>query len=179
MNRRTMLRGQLRRAWREVIETDYARQRINSERSLQAALWARLDALLPPQTRRLFIEPTVSLDGDSKRRAPDLVICNTRSVIGIVEIKYLPRAAPKWQKELETFRWILAHHHRLAVTNYRFRGVEVDSRAYPVAGDPLFAWAGVHARSGVRLADYLEEGPGFNFLELHAETVHGRQPRLR
>lgn len=51
----------------------------------------------------------------------------------------LPRAAPKWQKELETFRWIHAHHHRLAVTNHRFRGVVVDSRAYPVVKDPLFA----------------------------------------
>jgi len=44
MSRRTVLRSQLTTAWREAIEEDYRSQRINSERSLQASLWSRLNS---------------------------------------------------------------------------------------------------------------------------------------
>lgn len=103
MNRRGLLRGQLTQAWGMAIDEDYRRQRINSERSLQASLWSKLNVLLPPESRRMFIEPKLkatvaALDGQVKPefRFPDIVICNTREVIGIVEVKYLPRAKPNW-----------------------------------------------------------------------------------
>src|SRR5690606_13711830 len=81
---------------------------INSERSLQASLWARLNKILPRTNRRMFIELGLSISGTNHQvRYPDIVICHSRSVIGISELKYLPRTRPAWQKDIATFRWIV------------------------------------------------------------------------
>ena len=66
MNRRTLLRAQLAQAWKECIDFDYRRQRINSERSLQASFWEKLNSCLPAETRRLFIEPTMKISVQSQ-----------------------------------------------------------------------------------------------------------------
>jgi hypothetical protein len=87
MASRALLRLQIVKAWRLTICKDYAAERINSERSLQAALWSRLNTTLseklPPKSRRMFIEPRMTVAG--KALYPDIVICNTRQVIGIIE----------------------------------------------------------------------------------------------
>ena len=100
MVKRRLLKAQILEAWSECITGDYARQRINSERSLQASLWSELNDRLDERTRRMFIEPRLSCETeksprrDNTVRYPDLVVCNTRSVIGIIELKYRPRAKP-------------------------------------------------------------------------------------
>jgi hypothetical protein len=93
MKHRSFIRSRIISAWRQCIEDDYCNQRINSERSLQASFWSHINASLP-KTRRLFIEPSLTIRGRSgvKRIIPDIVICNTREVISVVELKYLPRA---------------------------------------------------------------------------------------
>lgn len=89
MANRALPKKQVREAWRQSITIDYALQRINSERSLQASLWSNLNAQLAPRSRRMFIEPCMSASGSTKQlQYPDLVICNSREVIGIIELKY-------------------------------------------------------------------------------------------
>lgn len=173
MSNRSLLRRQIRQAWEQGLADDYASQRINSERSLQASLWARLNEILPRTNRRIFIEPGLSISGrDRQVRYPDIVICNSRSVIGIIELKYLPRTRPAWQKDIATFRWIVENKATLFVSNARFRGVNADARVYPLADDVLYVWAGVHAAADIDLQTLA--GPEFRscFLALHAQTSH-------
>lgn len=186
MNRRGLLRKQLTQAWRNAIEEDYHRQRINSERSLQASLWSKLNKLLPAESRRMFIEPKLkakvaALDGQVKPefRFPDIVICNTREVIGIVEVKYLPRARPNWKKDLQTFLWLHTNREQIVIQNVRHRGVTADDRSYPLAQDVLFVWAGVHALSGIDLGQHIDPDLSTHFLALHAETKQGEHPTIR
>lgn len=186
MDRRLLLRQQLEDAWRLAIEDDYQRQRINSERSLQASLWSKLNAILPTNSRRLFIEPTLKaavkdLDGSVKQefKYPDVVVCNTREVIGIVEIKYLPRARPNWKKDLQTFSWIHNHRDQIIIQNVRYRGLLADDRAYPLAKDVLFVWAGVHVASTTPLSQHIDQRLTHHFLELHAHTKHDGHPELK
>jgi hypothetical protein len=180
MSIRSTLRRQITEAWRESIESDYVAQRINSERSLQASLWANLNRRLPPATRRMFIEPGLSITGEQRQiRYPDLVICDTREVIGIVELKYQPRARPSWQKDLSTFGWIIENRDHVSVTNARFRGVAADARSYPLAADVLYVWAGVHAACDLDLRACIAPTLLPFFHPLHAETRHGQSAIIR
>lgn len=186
MNRRNLLRKQIVQAWHEAITEDYQTQRINSERSLQASLWSRLNAILPTESRRMFIEPKLkaeveTLEGQMspELRFPDIVVCDTKEVIGIVEVKYLPRARPRWRKDLKTFKWIHEEREDLFIQNVRYRGVAVDDREYPIAEDVLFVWAGVHALCGIDLTQEIEPPLSERFLALHAETTDGAHPKIR
>jgi len=99
MKQRSLIKSQIIRAWTESIEDDYCSQRINSERSLQASFWAHLNNMLP-KNRRLFIEP---VGASLIKLIPDIVVCNTRAVISVIELKYLPRAQPKHSQDIKTF----------------------------------------------------------------------------
>jgi hypothetical protein len=121
------------------------------EKPASFALVTTENVKLPAKSRSMFIEPSIRLDVDQdggsqqrQTRFPDLVICNSREVIGIVEIKYQPRVQPNWQKDLRTFLWIVSNRDRIAISNEHFLGIGVDERIYPLAKDVLFAWVGVH-----------------------------------
>jgi hypothetical protein len=180
MSSRRLLRRHITDAWHQSITTDYAAQRINSERSLQASVWANLNARLPTKTRRMFIEPRMSVPGSVKQsRFPDIVICNTYKVIGIIELKYQPRVKPSWAKDLATFHWITEKRKYITVSNVRFRGIGVDSRSYPLAENVLYVWAGVHAACELDLTAYVAPAVSSCFLELHAETRRGEAACIR
>ena len=184
MFKRGLLRAQIRKAWSECIAVDYARQRINSERSLQASLWSKLNDRLDERTRRMFIEPRLSCETekspcrDKTARYPDLVVCNTRSVIGIIELKYRPKAKPRWGKDIETMEWVAVNRKKLSVQNKRYSGVEVDSRIYPLSPNVLFVWAGIHAKADVVVSEHISERLQGCFLELHAETSRHGEPEV-
>ena len=174
---RSRLRKQIRESWHRAISEDYSAQRINSERSLQASVWSRLNATLLSGTRRMFIEPSLVCNAEIRR--PDIVICNTKAVIGIIELKYIPRGSPKWAKDIDTFRWVLDNRNDIFVSNTRYRGIAADARRYPLGEDVLFVWAGVHSRTGLTLKEYLPPGLSKSFLELHAETYHDGEVSIR
>jgi hypothetical protein len=169
MKHRGLLRKQITKAWNAAISQDYQRQRINSERSLQASLWSQLNSILPPKSRRMFIEPTLKIEREGTRefRIPDFVICNTKEVIGIIEIKYIPRAKPNWKKDVDTFDWICKNRNKLVVQNKRHRGVESDGRIYPISKDLLIVWAGVHRDSDLLIKDHFKPKVSDSFLELY------------
>ena len=109
------------------------------------------------------------------------MVCNSRQIIGIVELKYQPRVRPTWRKDIGTFDWIEMHRDKIFVSNVRFQGEEVDKRPYALAKDVLFVWAGIHAPWPHRIADDDRVSPRLrgSFLELHAETCDGSEPTVR
>lgn len=183
MSRRRILRAQIQTAWHEAIQNDYCTQRINSERSLQASLWSKLNTILPPATRRMFIEPAmrIKVNGGRERQArfPDIVICNTKEVVGIIEIKFQPRSLPGWKKDLATFDWIVLHSEQIVISNSRFVGIAADEREYPLSNDVLYVWAGVHRVWSSWLSQHVDPDRRPMFLELHAETSSNKAPQIR
>jgi hypothetical protein len=128
----------------------------------------------------MFIEPClVGSHQERQVRYPDLVVCNTREVIGIIELKYSPRARPSWRKDLATFEWINTNRKSIHVSNARFRGVSSDSRKYSLAASILYVWAGVHVPYELELREHIGPSLGSCFLALHAETSYSEEPRLR
>ena len=128
----------------------------------------------------MFIEPYMRVLGPTRElRYPDLVICNSRHVIGIVELKYQPKSLPSWRKDIATFHWLAEHQSNIAITNSRFRGAEADDRVYPLSSNVLFVWAGVHSPSPIQLHEHISPELAPMFLALHAETQASKAPRLR
>lgn len=140
-------------------------------------MWARLNRILPPKTRRMFIEPRMC-DSQGQVRYPDIVICNSKEVIGILELKYLPRGRPNWEKDVDTFHWIVANQRHIVISNDRFRGVAADDRVYSLSKDVLYVWGSVHGKLADKLVLNIEPELRSHFLALHAETTHLERPRI-
>jgi hypothetical protein len=181
MPSRKLLTEQLREAWRLTMTVEYSAQLVNSERGLQYFFCRHLQQLFDCASvhRRLFIEPCLS-NANGKVRSPDLVICHTQSIIGIVEFKYKPCGRANATKDLATLAWFLSHPKDLELSNRRYRGSgERAVKCYSLASDALLCWAGVYARSSVR-QEATSTGVRTNgrFLGLHAATTSGSPPRL-
>ncbi len=184
MAARLMLRMHLEEAWRRTIAQEYAGQLINSEKGLQVFFCKHLlDCFKSDKvSRRLFIEPRVSMPGsdDPKyARHPDIVICHTRKIIGIVEIKYLPRTRAKFKKDLLTLDWLLEGQVDVALSNDRYRGPRAVHKGYSLAGDAVYCWAGVHCEPETKVA--LPDARAINdrVFVLHAITSREAVPIVR
>ena len=185
MKERGLLKSQIIKAWRQCIAEDYRIQRINSERSLQASFWSRLNSLLS-KNRRMFIEPCVVIrtNRGTTRVFPDLVICNTKEVIGVIELKYQPRAKPNYAKDISTLSRIAKHRRTISISNQRFRGQPIDETTYILSKHILFVWAGVHASiNSINKDSAPLYSAGYNelkgcFIELHAETSINSLPKI-
>ena len=180
---RRPLRDRLLEAWSTIVDKDYAKQRINSERSLQAALWARLNELLPKH-QRMFIEPRFSITADGKRCIPDIVVCSRRRIIAVIEIKYRPRGKAAYRKDVRSLDALARNGKSLSVSNLRFSGLPVDKTLYTFSANTLFVWAGFHrpAKAG-SYADLPPLSNGFDalmgrFMQLHAETSSDDCPKV-
>ncbi|WP_146374447.1 hypothetical protein [Symmachiella macrocystis] len=132
----------------------------------------------------MFIEPGMKV-GTKRVFFPDIVICNTREVIAVIEIKYQPRALPSHDKDLETLRILARNRRRVSVSNTRFRGPAVDAKNYPMSEDVLFVWAGIHKKPQTsyeseeqKLLSHRFRVLDDCFLQLHAETDHLKRPSV-
>ncbi|HET6424144.1 MAG TPA: hypothetical protein VFG20_10700 [Planctomycetaceae bacterium] len=174
MKRRIPLRNNLIKAWLKC-KKDYDARRINSERTLQAALWAHLTAILRKDPirkhQRLFLEPIFRVEAGTVY--PDLVICNCRTIIGVVEIKYLPRARPKFSKDLKTLAALASQRKNLKMENLRYRGVDTEQAEFQFSEHVLFCWAGIHRREFAALDEFEQRRPdvvGEYYFEMHGLT---------
>ena len=182
MSNRHPLKNIIVDAWQGCIDSDYMKQRINSERSLQASFWSQLNDRLP-DTRRIFIEPPMQIKshGAAKRIIPDIVICNTKEVISVIELKYLPRGQPKFRKDVESLALISEKRKQISISNSRFRGAEADGREYALSNNILFVWASIHARPNQEIGGLFSSGHKSlenSFIQLHAETRHNAMPEI-
>lgn len=173
MRTRSLLRSQLKRAWKTTIEQHYNHQLINSEHGLQAYFCAELLSEFDGMKRRIFIEPLLSF-ADGLRRHPDVVICDSKSIIGIVEFKYIPRGRPRYAKDLETLQLAVENAQALKISNDRFRGVISDDRQYSLAPNAVLCWAGVYTGETIRIKKSEAVSTlGSHFLQLDARTTLG------
>lgn len=179
MSSRKPLQSQIIHSWLQCIEENYCSHRINSERSLQAALWSKLNLVLPNRNRRIFIEPRLRTNIDSNCRFPDLVICNTRQAIAFIEIKYLPRQQPSWKKDLSTLQWVHSNQTNLSLVNNRYEGKLKNIKKYSVASNALFIWAGIHRQTDIVLSQHIAQSLRPSFLAIHTETSSAAEPTTR
>ncbi len=141
MNKRSLLRDNLRQAWIKTIEHHYNSQLISSEHALQVYFCMELLKQFEAGNlqRRVFIEPNIQTSC-GKTRFPDVVICNSQKVIGIVELKYTPRGRPNTEKDLETLS--LTTSESFEISNERYQGPQKNPRKiYSIADDAIMCWA--------------------------------------
>ena len=147
---------------------------------MQAAFWAQLNERLPAN-RRLFIEPGISIRTSNgiKKIVPDIVVCNSREVIAVIELKYRPKGPPNYLKDIQTLDLIARNRDGIAIANARFRGAEKDARRYTASQKILFVWAGIHTAPAPDEEKLFAEGIGSlsgSYLQLHAATHAGQAP---
>lgn len=165
--RRGFLRKHLKAAWNQTISGPYSDALINSERGLQVHFCVKLLGLLEGQQRRLFIEPTLTFQSGEKR-SPDLVICNSRRIIGVVEFKYTPRTLPSYAKDFDTLaRLARSAEGEITLSNERFRGPRKIEH-YNVASDAVLCWAAVHCDKAFEVPQLHLKEVGDRYLELRA-----------
>ena len=180
MKRRNLIKSKIIKAWEKSINIDYCSQRINSERSLQAAFWSHLNPLLS-KNRRLFIEPRMTIKTKKGKRKiyPDIVVCNTKQVISVIELKYLPRTNPRYEKDIKKLALIAKKRNKISIANVRFLGTEKDSKEYTLSSNILFVWAGIHKKQTDNFL-YSNRFKSLEncYLQLHAETELNSKPKL-
>jgi hypothetical protein len=176
---RNLLRRQIKQAWRDTIHGPYLDQAINSERALQVQLAARLLRAFEEEglNRQLFIEPRVTVHQGQGRLHPDVLVCNSREVIGIIELKYQPLRRPSWEKDFRSLESVGWDADQIEVDNRRYKGPNPGSRVFSIAREPLFVWASVYAspRREIPTEEPLPEIAD-NLLVLHAVTNADRAP---
>jgi len=169
----------MRRAWADTIRSAYLDQVISSERAPQVHFTARLMDLFWENgvKRRVFVEPKMQLDIGA-RVHPDLLICNSRSIIGVVELKYQPRMRPQYEKDFATFKSLAAEGANIRIENRYFRGPDSGGGRFALSADPMYVWAGVY-RGPVRDIPGIETDidPG-QLLVLHAATNAESAPKI-
>lgn len=183
--KRHLLRSQLKTAWEFAIRQRYDHQLINSERGLQLYF---CEALLNQfkesrVNRRLFVEPHLATIDGSRGRYPDIVICNTRRIIGIVEIKYAPRVGlthreGKVEKDLETLSYAVARADTLTLSNDRYQGPDYGKKSYSLANDAVLCWAGVYKGPVMKLGECIGAEVSPHFLQLNALTRKSEVPEI-
>lgn len=133
----------LNTAWAACVER-YNQQEINSERSMQAALWLALNNSLA-DGHKIFIEPAIRLP-EGRTIRPDLVICNPRHVVGVVEIKYLPRGRAAAAEDIQKLCDIAAASD-VKVTHDRYKGPKTKTLPLAVHANTVYAWAAITAHA--------------------------------
>jgi hypothetical protein len=174
------LRSQIQTAWRQTINNEYDERLINSERGLQVYFCKRLMDQFQEagMDRRLFIEPRINFSANDSSRYPDIVICNTRSIIGVVEIKYQPRARPDYEKDLETLNLLLQHGSAITLSNDRYRGEIEVHRSFSLATDAVLCWAGVYASPEQSIQHQKGLAINHHVMALHALTRVGSMAQV-
>lgn len=179
MQKRNLLKSHLKTAWIKTIQLYYEGQLINSEHALQVYFCMELLRQFENSqlTRRIFIEPNI-VTNCGKNRFPDVVICNSQKVIGIVELKYTPRGKPGIAKDLETLGF--GANESLEIVNKRYHGPKKDDlKNYTVATDAVLCWAGIYKGERIDLKSIAtEQRFQDRFLQMHGVTNKNDSPKI-
>ena len=81
----------IRSAWSDAVAA-YLDSRINSERTLQASIYANLLNRLP-EGHRVLCEPCIDLHGHG-RFIPDMVVLSQNQIEAVIELKFVPHYYP-------------------------------------------------------------------------------------
>ena len=173
----SLLPNQLLRAWHKTIKGEYSKQLINSERGLQVYFCMHLLHEFKKSgvhsDWRLFVEPCIKKSRDGGvAMYPDIVICSSERIIGVVELKYQPRVRPRTAKDLNTLAWLIDNRNGIHLSNDRYRGESLNSRQYSLEENVVLCWGGVYAgrQATIQLPETLKKN---RMLVLHALTQAG------
>jgi hypothetical protein len=179
---RHLLRSQIKKAWEIAINQRYQAQLINSERGLQLYFCEALLRMFEEAkvNRRLFIEPCLQLSDETGCRYPDVVVCNTKQIIGIIEFKYAPRIRANTiaKKDIATLEFAAREASRLTLSNDRYLGPKARKKSYPLADDAVLCWAGVYKGDVIDLRGAINKQVLPHFLQLNALTIAGEAPHV-
>lgn len=169
----------MRQAWAETIRSAYLDQVISSERALQVHFTARLMDLFWEDgvKRRVFVEPKMQLDSGA-RVHPDLLVCNARAIIGVVELKYQPKMRPQCKKDFATFESLAAHGTNIEIDNGRYLGPDPGARKFALSPDPMYVWAGVYRGPISDIPGFVSTIDPNQLLVLHAATNTDSAPSI-
>ena len=180
MTNRGLLRRHLKNAWVSTMQEVYTQQLISSERALQVHFAARLmDMFKADRVRRsVFVEPRIALDG-GQRIHPDLLVCNSREVIGAIELKYQPNVPPRFLKDFATLDALAEGCTSVRLENRRYRGPGRGELSYQLSANLLFVWAGVYRspRQDIWQTEPSAINPS-QLMVLHAVTRADDEPQL-
>ncbi len=176
MATRTLLRKHIATAWADTLREAYSEQLINSERGLQVHFCHQLLKQFSDVNRRIFVEPCFG-DHDGTR-SPDIIVCHTQSIIGVIELKYYPRGRPDYKKDLQTLTWFSTRDD-VELRNERYLGPKRDSlKRYNLTADAVLCWAGVYKGPGRLDVESHAEHLARSFMCLHAVTSLNEPPTL-
>ena len=141
--RRPPFLAQIESAWLRTVANHYNFHQILSERTLQAAFWSQL---IPHATDRyIFIEPRMTIPGDANAPTacmiPDIVICRKRSVLAIVEFKFIPRGAANVTYDLAKLERVASCTKPIVIELQRFRGPKQQKHEYVIGARCQFGVA--------------------------------------
>jgi len=172
---RYKLKRHILSAWHTVIRDAYNIGLINSERALQHYFCIELKTELTKAdwTRQIFFEPSFSDLMSGKRHCPDVVICDSKKIVAVIELKFCPRGRPETSKDMETLQWFASNCGTIELKNKRHNGPVVPSPVYSMAEDAVLSWAGIYSGPAVRLDSPAEHS---NFLAMHALTSRDEAP---
>lgn len=179
---RLLLRSQIKKAWNIAINKRYKAQLINSERGLQLYFCEALLRMFEDDkvNRRLFIEPCLQLSDGIGCRYPDVVVCNTKRIIGIIEFKYTPRIRANLiaKKDIGTLEFAAREASQLTLSNDRYLGPQARKKSYPLADDAVLCWAGVYKGDVLDLRGAINKQVLPHFLQLNALTSAEEPPNV-
>jgi len=131
----------LEKVWSEVGR-DYIGGLINSESCFQAVLYKVLrDNLTDTTDTKVFVEPVIKYyDSGSPQYKPDLVICQNKKIIAIIELKFAPNWNPKIKPDIDKLN-ILASQKSMADKYYVARKPntgEWEEKEYEIMASSVF-----------------------------------------
>jgi hypothetical protein len=175
MSKRNLIRNQIRQAWDLTIDDEYEKVLINSERGLQTYFCMHLLNIFKDEgvQRRIFIEPNLKIG--EMIRYPDLVVCNTREVIAVIELKYTPRALPRTAKDFETLRWVSEADGEAIIANERFHDQQA-VKPYAIAKDSVLCWAALISNRPFNPDKEALNALGDRFLDLSTPVPRKTKP---
>jgi hypothetical protein len=189
---REYIRGVLKRSWGQTIKNYYNRALINSERALQHYFCLELDKKLKSNQSKsssikYYIEPTI-IGGANFSRIPDLIICNAKYIISVIEFKYIPRFVngrnseanqegfnSGIEKDMETLS-LMKNIECIKYYNERYVGVENGTKTLQIADDAVLCWAGVYGGEEMAAPDDLNKCN--KYLQMSAITEMGKEAKI-
>jgi len=173
----------LQRAWKNTIEEDYNTSKVlGSEHHLQAAFYSRLKqeiwAIHPDW--KIFVEPKIRLPDTAKSTVfPDIIICNTNTLICVIELKYAPRVrisqVKGHQKDIQTLSTLARWGKEICLVHDRYLGIEKSKiKPYEQAANVLYVWAGVYKAGDDPGLAKIFDPTQVKFKSLHALTHEGK-----
>jgi len=150
MSKRAALKRHISIAWERTI-CEYDDGFINNEARLQVSFVSHLKDVFSEGlvSRTVYVETPFRLSENPIVNAdfvPDVVICSDRRIIGMVELKFAPRAAPGYKRDIQKLSRLFSvrKDKEIQIGTVRYRGRQ-PLQKFSFSSDVLLAYCAVHS----------------------------------